>query len=30
VGTLRIVLALLPSLHSLQNGFVGVRVAWTQ
>jgi hypothetical protein len=30
VGTLGIVLALLPSLHSLQDGLVGVRVAWTQ
>jgi hypothetical protein len=30
VGTLCIVLALLPSLHSVQDGLVGVRVAWTQ
>jgi len=30
VGTLCIILALLPSLHGLQDGLVGVRIPWTQ
>jgi hypothetical protein len=29
VGTLFVILALLPSLHSVQDDFVGVRIAGT-
>ena len=30
VGALAVILALLPSLHSVQDSLVGVRIPWTQ
>jgi hypothetical protein len=30
VGTLLVILALLPSLHSIQDDFIGMRITRTQ
>jgi len=29
-GTVVVILALLPTLHGVQDGLVGMRIAWTQ